>query len=346
MTGSAQPHKHAAAREDGQSRRRINLALQGGGSYGAFTWGVLDALLADPRIELEGISGTSAGAMNAVALVSGLARAQADGLPPDAMREAARQALARLWDGVGVMGTLLAGVPLPAAQAVIGLFSPWLAPYQANMLGINPLRQLIEREVDFDLVGRQQLVKLFVTATNVRTGRGEVFSGARVTADALMASACLPMLFKAVEIDGEHYWDGGYSGNPALYPLIYETQCSDVLLVQISPQEDAQVPTVSADIFERINQIAFNASLLAELRAIEFVRRLLDENRLDASRYKNVRLHRIDAGNRIARLGSSTRADSAFLERLFALGREDGAQWIRQHFDDDPGAHHGKAKAA
>lgn len=317
-------------------RKTINLALQGGGSHGAFTWGVLDALLEDGRLDIEGISGASAGAMNAVVLAHGLAQASEQGLSGKEARAAARAALGRFWDGVGVMGTLMTGVPLKGSQALLGFFSQWVSPYQTNPLGINPLRRLLEREIDFELLARQQTVKVFMTATNVRTGRGEVFTGERVTADAVMASACLPMLFKAVEIDGEHYWDGGYSGNPAIYPLIYKTAARDVLLVQINPVEAPTVPSTAQEIMERINEITFNAGLLAEMRAIDFVQRLLAEGKLDPRRYKNLLLHRIDGGRLLADFGASSkmRTDTVFIQRLFALGREAGAHWLKRHYRD------------
>lgn len=325
---------------DGGARAALrvsNLALQGGGSHGAFTWGVLDALLEDGRIDFEGASGTSAGAMNAVVLAHGLARAHADGLRGQDKKEAARHALSRFWEGVGLMGTFMAGVPLPAAQAFGAWFSQWFSPYQSNPLGLNPLRTLLLREVDFDLLARQRQMKVFVTATNVRTGRGEVFSGKRLSCASVMASACLPTLFQAVEIDGEHYWDGGYSGNPAIYPLIYDTSSADMILVQINPVESNYKPGASAaDIAERVNEITFNAPLLAEVRAIEFVARLLAEGKLDDQRYKNVLLHRVDGGAALAEFGaaSKARADAAFLRRLFDLGRTAGQAWLAEHFDD------------
>jgi NTE family protein len=317
--------------------RRINLALQGGGSHGAFTAGVLDALLDDGRLHFEGASGTSAGAMNAAVLAHALARAHEDRLPEAEARQAARAALARFWDGVGLLGNFMSGVPLPAAQAMAGWFAQWLSPAQANPLGLNPLRQLLEREVDFELLARQRQLKLFITATNVRTGRGEVFSGHQVSVDAVMASACLPTLFQAVKIGDDHYWDGGYSGNPAIYPLIYETQASDVLLVQINPIEAPYTPGASAsEIMERVNEITFNAPLLAEMRAIEFVARLLDEGRLDPGRYKKMLLHRVDGGAALAEFGaaSKSRADSAFIARLYDFGRRAGHDWLAAHAHD------------
>ena len=326
-----------AAAPRSATSKSANLALQGGGSHGAFTWGVLDALLEDGRVEFEGASGTSAGAMNAVVLAHALARAHADGLRGPDQRAAARSALARFWDGVGLMGTFMAGVPLPAAQAFGAWFGQWFSPYQTNPLGLNPLRTLLQREVDFELLAHQRQMKVFVTATNIRTGRGEVFSGQQLSCAAVMASACLPTLFQAVEINGEHYWDGGYSGNPAIYPLIYETDSADMILVQINPIESTFKPGASAtEIAERVNEITFNAPLLAEMRAIDFVARLLAEGKLDDARYKNVLLHRVDGGAALAELGatSKARADAAFLRRLFDLGRAAGVSWLAEHFQD------------
>ncbi len=325
-------------------RPRLNLALQGGGSHGALTWGVLDALLEDGQWQFDGVSGTSAGAMNAVALAHGFAQAAQQHKDPEDAHLAgcarARESLTRLWEGVGALGSLTWGTPLSAANPLVGMMSQWFSPYQTNPLGINPLRKLLEREVDFSLLcsARTGVVgpKVFVCATNVRTGRGEIFFGPRLSADAVMASACLPMLFKAVEIEGEAYWDGGYSGNPALHPLIYQTETSDILLVQINPVEHLDVPSSASEIMERMNEVTFNASLLAELRAIEFVRRLLAEGKLDARRYKSVRMHRIDGGSVLASFGadSKLRADLAFVRKLFALGRTVGQEWLHAHRKD------------
>ena len=325
-------------------RPRLNLALQGGGSHGALTWGVLDALLEDGQWQFDGVSGTSAGAMNAVALAHGFAQAAQQHKDPEDAHLAgctlARESLTRLWEGVGALGSLTWGTPLSAANPLVGMMSQWFSPYQTNPLGINPLRKLLEREVDFSLLcsARTGVVgpKVFVCATNVRTGRGEIFFGPRLSADAVMASACLPMLFKAVEIEGEAYWDGGYSGNPALHPLIYQTDTSDILLVQINPVEHLDVPSSASEIMERMNEVTFNASLLAELRAIEFVRRLLAEGKLDARHYKSVRMHRIDGGSVLAPFGadSKLRADLAFVRKLFALGRTAGQEWLHAHRKD------------
>lgn len=325
----------AEAPEDG--RRTINLALQGGGSHGAFTWGVLDALLEDGRLEFEGISGTSAGAMNAVVMAHAFAKAGEDGQEGQYARDAVRAALRRFWESVGMMGSLATGVPVPGMQSLVHMATQWLAPTQINPLGVNPLLRLLKSEVDFERLTRQSKIKVFVNATNVRTGRGEVFSGRHLTADAVMASACLPMLYQAVQINGEYYWDGGYSGNPVIYPLIYHTKSVDVLLVQINPIEIPQAPGMTAaEINERINDITFNTPLLAEFRAMDFITRLLDEGRLDVTRYKRMFVHRIDGGEVLQQYNvtSKARADSHFVHTLFENGRKAGEQWLAEHFDD------------
>ena len=324
-----------AAQDDG--RRLINLALQGGGSHGAFTWGVLDALLEDGRLEFEGISGTSAGAMNAVVMAHAFAKAGEDGVEGQYARDAVRAALRRFWESVGMMGSLATGVPVPGMQHLVHMATQWLAPTQINPLGVNPLLRLVKREVDFERLARQSQIKVFVNATNVRTGRGEVFSGRHLTADAVMASACLPMLYQAVHINGEYYWDGGYSGNPVIYPLIYHTKSVDVLLVQINPIEIPQAPGMTAaEINERINDITFNMPLLAEFRAMDFITRLIDEGRLDTKRYKRMLMHRIDGGEVLSQYNvtSKARADSQFVHALFENGRQAGEQWLANHFDD------------
>ena len=332
-------HARAKARSNGSAGaaepRSVSLALQGGGSHGAFTWGVLDALLEDGRLDFEAASGTSAGAINAVVLASALARARHEGLRGQDVNEAARQGLSRFWEEVGLLGSFMVGVPRPAAQMIASWFSSWLSPALANPLGVNPLRDLLARHVDFELLRSAHAMKLFVCATNVRTGLGEVFSGKRLTVDAVMASACLPMVFRAVQIDGESYWDGGYSGNPAIHPLIYHAHSADVILVQINPVAIELKPDASGqDIMDRVNQITFNASLLAEFRAIEFVGRLLDEGRLDPTRYKKILLHRVDGGAVLSRFDASSkmRADLPFLRQLFELGRKSGRHWLKTQF--------------
>jgi NTE family protein len=307
--------------------RTLNLALQGGGSHGAFTWGVLDAMLADPRIQLEGLSGTSAGAVNAVALASGYATGLARGRDP---REEARAALARIWGEVGAWGGLAA---LPAQIAGI-LWGGMVSPYQANPLNLNPLLGLLEREIDFDAIARGPL-KVFVSATHVRTGKAVIFTGRELTAQAVMASACLPMLFKAVEIDGEHYWDGGYAVNPPLNPLIEACRCPDVLLVQINPLVRAEIPRSTSEIADRISELTFNASLLTQMRSIDLINQLIATRALHGPVCKTVHLHRIDGGTATLAFppASRTQVDSAMLRQLFEAGQVATRTWLEHHFD-------------
>ena len=333
----------------------INLALQGGGSHGAFTWGVLDALLEDGRVAIEGISGTSAGAMNAVALAHGVALAQ--GKKKLSANEAARASLANFWDGVVSMGAVgeaqrapfdmlmgsMGGDASPMGQMMSSMTNMWstaitqsMSPYQNNPLDINPLQEFLEKHIDFDAIAALKNLKLYVVATGVSTGKAEVFSGKRVTAKAVMASACLPTLFKAVEIEGEHYWDGGYSGNPAIHPLIYNCASRDIMLVQINPIKRDKLPTTAAEIMDRMNEITFNAGLLAEMRAIDFVKRLIAQGKLDASHYKDVLMHRIDGGELLEDYNAASKisTNSQMIHKLRDMGRDATKKWLKTHIDD------------
>ncbi|WP_106753693.1 patatin-like phospholipase family protein [Pannonibacter carbonis] len=320
------------------NRKRINLALQGGGAHGAFTWGVLDWLLEDDRIEIDGITGTSAGAMNAVALASGFHAGGSEG---------ARAALEQFWRKVSEHAFLspIKRSPLDMALGQWSLdFSPsylafdlisrFASPYEFNPLNVNPLREVVEETVDFDAVRACDGLRLFLAATNVQTGKIRVFSGKEITLDAVMASACLPHMFQAVEIDGVPYWDGGYMGNPPLYPLFYETGTQDTVLIQINPIERAETPRTAREILNRLNEITFNSTLLREMRSIDFVSRLIQEGKLSAEKYMDVRLHRID-GEALKPLQASSKvnAEWAFLKELHRIGRETAASWVERNFD-------------
>lgn len=320
-------------------KKSINLALQGGGSHGAFTWGVLDALLEDGRLDFEGISGTSAGAMNAVALVDGWARNGRDG---------AREALHDFWHAVSEKGRFspVQRTPLDAiwgtwsfefspSYRFFDLFSRVFSPYDLNPLGLNPLQDVVDNQIDFDRVRSCADIKLFVSATNVWTGKVRVFGAEELNGDVIMASACLPTIFKAVEIDGVPYWDGGFGGNPALFPFFYEIATQDCLLVQINPIETGKTPRTALEIQDRMNEITFNAGLLREFRAIEFVRRLIADDRLDGTSYKAIRMHRIAADAVVEDLSASSKinAEWAFLEYLKEMGRAAAADFLEQDFD-------------
>jgi len=284
-----------------QKTKRINLALQGGGAHGAFTWGVLDHLLSDERLIVEGISGTSAGAVNAVMLADGLARGG---------RAEAQKRLADFWRAVSSTGNLpavqravterlLSFTPLEGTpvQAWLDGLSRYFSPYDVNPLNINPLQELIERFVDFEALRAYSDLQIFISATNVQTGRVRIFPREKITAATVMASACLPLLFRAVEIDGAPYWDGGYLGNPVIFPFFRTTTTEDVLVVQINPLMRQVTPTSASEIMNRINEITFNSSLLAEYRAIEFVARLIDQGQLPRGtgpgQYRRVNVYRI-----------------------------------------------------
>ncbi len=321
------------------SPKGLDLALQGGGSHGAFTWGVLDRLLADDRIEIKAISGTSAGAMNAVVLADGM---HAGG------REGARQALGRFWKAVSdasrfspiqrtPLDRLIGRWSLDASPGYwfFDIMSRFFSPYDLNPFNINPLRTLLLNTVDFESVRATTSPKIFIAATNVRTGQAHVFRNPDLTADVIMASACLPFLYQAVEIDGEAYWDGGYMGNPVLYPLVSETDPNDILIVQINPIYRDEVPRSAQDILNRLNEISFNASLIKELRALALVKALVDEEGLNVVKYREMYLHRIhgDAELRALSVSSKLNAEWKFLEHLHDIGWRTTEIWLQQNFD-------------
>lgn len=320
-------------------KKSINLALQGGGSHGAFTWGVLDFFMEDGRVSLEGISGTSAGAMNAAVLAQGYMEGGADG---------ARAALEEFWLQVSRMGSLspIQRSPLDVltgrwsldsspAYVMYDLLSRVASPYDVNPLNINPLRDLVESSIDFDKVRACSAMKLFIAATNVHTGKIKVFERPELTSDMVLASACLPFLYQAVEIDGVPYWDGGYVGNPPLYPLFYGTRSKDVVIVQINPIERQETPKTSREILNRVNEISFNSSLLRELRGIDFVHRLLDDNKLDRTKYADVLVHRIEETQQLNPLSASSKlnAEWSFLTHLRDIGRASAKRFLDLHFD-------------
>ena len=324
-------------------RRRppaLDLALQGGGSHGAFTWGVLDRLLEDEGLAFSGISGTSAGALNAGVLATGYANGG---------RAGARAALASFWADVGASGACFGGAAarLPGRglatfnldqnpmYALFNQFSRAFSPYQLNPFDLNPLRDVAARHVD-EAAMQAGPIAVFVTATAVRTGQPRVFGARELTLDALLASACLPHLFRAVEIGGQPYWDGGYSGNPAIWPLIYNTPAVDILLVKINPLVRPGTPETAEEIADRVNEITFNAGLVGEMRAIAFVQRLVAQGRLDPGQYKNLRLHMVADDRGLAPLDASSKlnTDPVFLARLHGLGRGAAERWLKAHRDD------------
>ena len=327
-----------------KEKRLVNLALQGGGSHGAVTWGVIDRLLEDETIAIDSISGTSAGAVNAAALAYGLHIGGTEG---------AKETLAALWREISKAGSyyspvqrtpfdmLLGGFNLDDSLAyrAFDAFTHTFSPYQFNPFNINPLKDILLKCVDFDKLRACTTTRLYLSATNVRTGKVHVFKTKDVSIDAVLASTCLPFLFKAVEIDGEHYWDGGYMGNPVLFPFFYEAESSDVLIVHVNPLERDDVPTTTTDIFNRINEISFNSSLLRELRAISFVHRLLDDGWLKDEyhdRLRDVRIHSIRSDQTLIDLSVASKfnTDWPFLTELRDRGRRIADDWLAENAND------------
>jgi NTE family protein len=316
----------------------VDFALQGGGSHGAFAWGVLDRALEEPRMQLEGISGTSAGAMNAAVLADGYTEGGADG---------AREALERFWKHVsdaarfspfqrGPLDILMGSWTLDNSPIYVAmdLASRLYSPYDLGMAALNPLRDILAANIDFERL-RASPIKVFVTATNVRTGRGRVFRNAELTPEALLASACLPTMFQAIEIDGDPYWDGGFSGNPTIMPLVRECSSSDTILVQINPVERPGTPRSARDILNRLNEISFNSPLLKELKMIALLQQAADPGDREGKRWARMRIHRIATGM-MTDLGASSKlnAEWAFLCMLRDEGRRCADEFIAAHAGD------------
>lgn len=316
----------------------VDLALQGGGSHGAFTWGVLDRLIEEPWIEIAGISGTSAGAMNAAILANGWTAGGALG---------ARQALEKFWRSVSraaafsplqrsPLDRMMGRWSLDTSPAYLftDLMSRLLSPYDLNPLGFNPLRKILDEHIDFERLA-QSSIKLFVTATKVQTGRGRIFRNPEITADALLASACLPTMFRAIEIDGEAYWDGGYVGNPTITPLVRETDARDTIIVQINPIERPEPPRAAGEILNRLNEISFNSPLAKELRMIALLRQVADPGTGEGARWAQMKMHRIKS-DMLATFGASSKlnAEWAFISKLHDEGRRAADEFIEMHGGD------------
>ena len=324
----------------GSDTRPVNLALQGGGAHGAFGWGVLDKLLEDGRFEPAAISATSAGAMNAVVVAYGMTRDGPEGgraALHDFWHRVARAS--RAWSALfGGHGHRPFGVRLdhtPMYHFLRNVSNLW-SPYQLNPFNLNPLKTVLEDVVDFPKLAKDPaLIPLFISATNVRTGKIRIFENAELSAEVIMASACLPDIFQAVEIDGEHYWDGGFMGNPAIFPLIYCGRSKDVVIVHTNPLERNELPTTAAEIFDRVNEISFNSSLMREMRAIAFVTRLIDSGRLDPDEYARMLIHSIRADDAMGGFGVASKMNPSwdFLCRLRDLGRSTASDWLDAHAD-------------
>jgi len=335
---TAQPRSaDVAANEPVAGQKSVNLALQGGGSHGAFTWGVIDRLLEDERIVLEGITATSAGGVNAVLLLDGWISGG---------REGAKNALQTFWKKMSDVSSksIIApsfldkmnpkfGLDQSPGYVMTDMISRFLSPYQLNPFDVNPMRDLLNEVVDFERIQRHTDMKLFLSATTVRTGKVKVFTNKELTANHVIASACLPFVMRAPEIDGEIYWDGGFMGNPAIFPVIYGCKSCDVLMVHLTPMVRNEFPTDSRSILNRMQEISFNSSLMREMRAIAFVTQLIDEGKLSGG--KRMFMHLIEAEDVITELAGSSKmnADWKFLMHLFNIGRERADAWIAANFD-------------
>lgn len=325
---------------DNGERKPVALALQGGGMHGAFTWGVLDRLLEDGRLGIEGVSATSAGAMNAAVLAYGLLQGGSDG---------ARQALHDFWRAIAqsaerysplrwvpwIKGTHTLGLDHSPLYAMADIVLRLLSPYQFNPNNMNPLRDVLAKQVDFEALRQRCPIHLYLCATNIETGRIRIFSGEDLCIDAVLASACVPTLFQAVAIDGQHYWDGGYVGNPAIFPLIYHCNTHDVVIVHINPIVRRGVPTTAADILNRVSEVSFNSSLIREMRAIAFVTSLIQQGKVDRSEMKEMMIHSIRSDETMAALGVSSKynADWDFLCSLRDKGRTEAGAWLDEHYE-------------
>jgi NTE family protein len=323
------------------NQKNINFALQGGGAHGAFVWGVLDYVLEDGRLSIEAISATSAGAMNAVVVASGLAAGGIEGARQnlhDFWYEVSRAD--RVYDLFSPFNQWIQALKLPPEyhpfHAFVHTLTHTVPPNLLNPFNFNPLKSLLNKVVDFDrLNASADAPQLFLNATNVRTGKIKVFQTPVISVDAVLASACLPPYFQAVEIDGEHYWDGGYLGNPAIYPLIYRKGSHDVIIVQVTAIRRDALPASAADVLHRINEISFNSSLMREMRAIAFATRLIDGGELDKDRHSRMFMHWIGNDTLMSQLGTATQfhPEWSLLCRLRDEGREAARSWLAKNFD-------------
>ena len=331
--GAVNPPNSRRSRQP--SSRGRQLSAPGGGSHGAFTWGALDRLLEDGRLAFDGITATSAGAVNAVVLADGLALGG---------REGARNALKNFWQKTSQMASssIIApsffdqmnpkfGLEHTPAYVFIDFLSRILSPYQLNPMDINPLKDLLNAEVNFERVRQQKVVKLFLSATNVRSGKVKVFAREEITADHVLASACLPFMMRAPEIDGEAYWDGGFMGNPAIFPVIYGCEAPDVIMVHLTPTERSELPTNSRTIINRMQEISFNSSLMREMRTIAFVTKLIDDGKMTGG--KRMFIHLIEAEDVISELSGSSKMNGTWKFLAHLLGRQRADAWLASNFD-------------
>ncbi|HYC48305.1 MAG TPA: patatin-like phospholipase family protein [Burkholderiales bacterium] len=322
-------------RRDAITAHTICLGLQGGGSHGAYTWGVLDRLLDEPEVRIEALSGASAGAMNAAVFAHGYLR---DG------RRGAQRALERFWKTVGTTAVPLFPAPPATPDAATSAYvslTRYFSPYQLNPFNINPLRAVVSEQIDFELLRRSSPVRLFISATRVRDGALRIFTERELTPEALLASACIPSLHHAVSIDGESYWDGALTANPPVSPLVYDCDAPDVVIVALTPKGNAAPAPSTADaIVDRFNQISFSAALSTELRSVADAMARARRARFTLgavdSRLRALRLQVLEAAPGLAALDAATRfkTDAAFIASLHAHGRRAADEWLQRRWRD------------
>jgi NTE family protein len=324
-----------------KTNKVINLALQGGGAHGALTWGIIDRLLEEKNLSFDSISATSAGAMNAAVLACGLGSGG---------KEGAREALYRFWKKVSDAGEMYNPIKLSLAEKLLNvkidqsvsyiffdLVTKIFSPYEFNSANFNPLREILEESIDFEKIRACKKIKIFVSATNVQSGKISIFDNQTISVDALLASACLPFLFQAIEIQGNYYWDGGYMGNPALFPLIYHSDCKDILILHINPIVRETIPKTATEILDRVNEISFNSSLMREMRAVAFMSKLIDRKWIKeeyAHHLKSIYIHaiRADLTMKSASVASKLNSNWSFIQRLYEEGRQQGDAWLKGSF--------------
>ena len=327
--------------EQKKNVKKLSIAMQGGGAHGAFTWGVLDRLLEEKDIVVDGVSGASAGGMNAVCTAQGIMRGGNEG---------AREMLKEYWRinaeagktsifKPGLLDVLAGKYTLHNSPGFIffDFMCKMFSPYQFNPLGTNPLRDIVKELFDFDLLNKNDCVKVFLSATHVYTGKIKIFSNIRkeLSVDTMLATACLPTIFNAVMVDGEYYWDGGYTGNPVMYPLIYDCDAHDIMLIKLNPTHRRRLPTTAGEIGDRMNEITNNTSIMREMRSMHFISQLIDKKVIAPGSMKRMHVHLIEDEAVFQDLGWSSKlnTDEKFLKHLFDAGRVAADKWMEQNYD-------------
>jgi NTE family protein len=323
----------------GSPNKKIAIGMQGGGAHGAFTWGVLDYILEDGRLDIEGASGTSAGGMNCLALCQGMA---------EGGKEGARKSLYRYWKILSEKSKKMGMVPTPMDKfkggygistnplfTLMGMISKNMSPYEWNPKNQNMLADLVKELFNFKTIAAFEELKVFLCATNVRTSKLKIFSGNEITPEAVLASACLPVLFQAVNIEGEDYWDGGFIGNPAIFPLIYNCKTPDIVVLLLTPQYRHNTPKTLDEIHWRMTELSLINTLAREMRAIDFVTKLIDQGIADKTKIKKINMHLIEDPLVFADLDhtSALNSDWDFFQFLFEKGRETAEKWMAKNYD-------------